>query len=84
MRCASPPDNVVAGFGDWKASFAYVAAMLLLGNHLFHGGWSMFQSLGVSHPKYTPLLKRATAAAAVLITAGNVSIPLAVLLGLVK
>ena len=32
--------------------------MIVLSLHLYHGLWSMFQSLGVSHPRYTPLLKR--------------------------
>jgi len=51
--------------------------------HLYHGIWSMFQTLGFSHPRYTPLIKRAAAVVAVLITAGFVSIPIAVLTGVV-
>jgi succinate dehydrogenase / fumarate reductase cytochrome b subunit len=58
--------------------------MLLLGLHLYHGLWSMFQSLGFYHPRYTPLLKRAAAVAAILIAAGNISIPVSVLAGLVR
>lgn len=33
----------------------YVAVMLFLGFHLRHGFWSMIQSLGVYHPRLTPL-----------------------------
>jgi succinate dehydrogenase / fumarate reductase cytochrome b subunit len=42
----------------------------------------MFQSLGISHPRYTPGLKRGAAIVAILIAVGNCSIPIAVLTGL--
>jgi succinate dehydrogenase / fumarate reductase cytochrome b subunit len=61
----------------------YIIAMILLCMHLYHGLWSMFQSLGFHHPRYTPMLRRAAAAIAILIAAGNISIPLAVMTGLV-
>lgn len=34
----------------------YVVCMLLLWLHLRHGFWSAFQSLGINHPRYTPLI----------------------------
>jgi succinate dehydrogenase / fumarate reductase cytochrome b subunit len=34
----------------------YVGAMSLMGFHLRHGFWSAFQSLGVNHPRYTPII----------------------------
>jgi succinate dehydrogenase / fumarate reductase cytochrome b subunit len=43
----------------------------------------MFQSLGFSHPKYTPMLQRFSKILAVLIWAGYVSIPVAVLSGVI-
>jgi succinate dehydrogenase / fumarate reductase cytochrome b subunit len=76
-------DNLISGFRVWWASLAYVVAMVLLGTHLYHGGWSMFQSMGVSHPKWTPILKKGAAIAAVLITLGYISIPLAIWAGIV-
>jgi hydroxylamine reductase (hybrid-cluster protein) len=60
-----------------------IIAMLLLGAHLYHGIWSIFQTLGFSHPRYTPVIKRAAAVVAVLITAGFISIPIAVMTGMV-
>jgi succinate dehydrogenase / fumarate reductase cytochrome b subunit len=56
--------------------------MILLCMHLYHGVWSMCQSLGISHPRYTRKLKRAAAILAILIAAGNCSIPIAVMTGL--
>jgi succinate dehydrogenase / fumarate reductase cytochrome b subunit len=58
--------------------------MILLGFHIRHGAWSMFQSGGINHPRHTPILKKAAAALAVIIVLGYVSIPLSILLGLVK
>jgi len=76
-------NNVVNGFRVVWVSVAYIMAMALLCMHLYHGVWSMFQTVGVSHPRYTPLLKRFAALFAILIAAGNISIPVAVLTGLV-
>lgn len=76
-------ENLVYSFRRIPVSAFYILAMLLLGTHLYHGLWSMFQSLGFSHPRYTPLLKRAAAWVAVILAAGFISIPIAVLTGLV-
>ena len=76
--------NVVASFKLIPVSVFYIIAMLLLCMHLYHGVWSMFQSLGFAHPRYTPLLKRSAAVVAILIAAGNISIPVSVLIGLVR
>jgi succinate dehydrogenase / fumarate reductase cytochrome b subunit len=76
--------NVVASFQTIPVAAFYIIAMLLLCLHLYHGLWSMFQSLGIAHPRYTPLLRRGAALVAMLIAAGNISIPVAVLSGWVK
>jgi succinate dehydrogenase / fumarate reductase, cytochrome b subunit len=74
---------VVASFSVIPVSAFYIFAMLLLGMHLYHGLWSMFQSLGFYHPRYTLALKRLAAVLAILIAAGNISIPVAVIAGVV-
>jgi len=76
--------NVIAGFSDPLISGFYILAMILLCMHLYHGLWSMFQSLGINHPRYTPKLKTGAAIVAILIAIGNCSIPLAVMAGLLK
>jgi succinate dehydrogenase / fumarate reductase cytochrome b subunit len=76
-------ENLVYSFRRVPVSAFYIVAMVLLGMHLHHGIWSMFQTLGFSHPRYTPIVKRASAWVAMLITAGFISIPIAVLTGLV-
>lgn len=76
--------NLVQGFQAIPVSAFYILAMILLGLHLNHGLWSLFQSLGFSHPKYTPAIKRLATAISVLIVAGNISIPISVLAGWVR
>ena len=76
--------NVVSGFQVWWVSLSYIVAVGLLGLHLRHGLWSMFQSLGIHQPQHTARLKAAAIWIAVLIVLGYISIPISVLLGLVK
>jgi succinate dehydrogenase / fumarate reductase cytochrome b subunit len=76
--------NVIAGFQNPAISGFYILAMILLCMHLYHGLWSMFQSLGFSHPRYTPKLKKGAAIVAILIAVGNCSIPIAVLTGILN
>jgi succinate dehydrogenase / fumarate reductase, cytochrome b subunit len=74
-------DNVVAGFRVIPVSIAYIVAMILLGMHLNHGVWSMFQSLGVGHPRYSAAARRFANIFSILIVLGFISIPIAVMAG---
>jgi succinate dehydrogenase / fumarate reductase cytochrome b subunit len=74
--------NVIMGFQHPAVAGFYILAMGLLCMHLYHGLWSMFQSLGVNHPRYTPIIKKGAAAFAWLVAIGNISIPVAVLAGI--
>ena len=76
--------NVVHAFSNPLASGLYVFAMILVGFHLNHGIWSLFQSLGFSHPRYTPMLKKFSAVFSWLLIAGFISVPISVLAGLVR
>ena len=76
--------NVVAGFQVWYISAWYIFSMVLLGFHIRHGAWSMFQSVGINHPRHTTFLKKAALVLAVVIVLGYSSIPASILLGFVK
>ena len=52
--------------------------------HLYHGFWSFFQSLGVSHPRHNRNLKFAAHVLAILVAAGFISIPAMILIGVVS
>jgi succinate dehydrogenase / fumarate reductase cytochrome b subunit len=76
--------NVVLAFQVPSISGIYIAAMLLLGMHLYHGAWSMLHTLGTSSPRYHWLRRGVAPAVAIAITAGYISIPLAVLAGVIQ
>lgn len=76
--------NVVTGFQVIPVSLAYIVAMILLGLHLNHGLWSLFQSLGIHHPRYTPKFKMFAQVFSTFIVIGNCSIPISVLTGWVR
>jgi len=76
--------NVISGFQHPAVAIFYIIAMGLLCMHLYHGLWSMFQSLGINHPRYTPWLKKFAAVFAWFVALGNISIPVAVLAGLLQ
>ncbi len=76
--------NLVSGFSVWWVSAWYIFAITLLGFHLRHGLWSMFQSVGLAHPRHTLVLKNLALLIATLIVLGYISIPISVLLGIVK
>src|SRR3954453_20965258 len=75
-----PYHNVVTSFERVPVALVYVIANLALGVRLYHGAWSVFQSMGWVRPWRREF---ATAFAAVIVI-GNVSFPLAVLFGVVN
>ena len=77
-------ENVVGSFRIWWVSAIYVVAMIAIGLHLFHGGWSWLRTLGLSRPSAEPLRRPVAAALAILIWAGFTVIPVAIFFGLVK
>ncbi len=74
----------VLSFQNAAVSGSYIVAMLALCFHLSHGVTSLFQSLGLSHPKYSGMIKMAGPSIATLVLVGNCSMPIAVLAGWVK
>ena len=76
--------NVVSGLQVWWVAAFYIIANLALGFHLYHGLWSMFSSVGWTHPKYAAWRRTFATTFAVVVTAGNISFPLAILSGLVR
>jgi succinate dehydrogenase / fumarate reductase cytochrome b subunit len=80
---SDPYGNVINGFRVPAVSLFYIIAMGLLCLHLRHGLSSIVQTLGLEHPRYTPRLKAWAVIVATLIFFGFVSIPVAVLAGVI-
>ena len=76
--------NIVVGFQQWPIAAVYIVANLALGFHLFHGLWSLFQTLGLSHPRYDACRRVVAVLFAAAIALGNISIPVSVLAGWVR
>ncbi len=70
--------NVIIGFRvGWVSAF-YVISMLALSLHLYHGMWSMFQSVGLNHPRYNGLVRHLATVVTIIVVVGFISIPVAV------
>ena len=80
----NPYANLVSGFQILPIALVYIAANLLLGMHLYHGLWSMFQSLGLNHPSYNASRRYFAVAFAVVVCLGFICVPVAVLTGIVS
>jgi succinate dehydrogenase / fumarate reductase cytochrome b subunit len=76
--------NVVASFERWPVALVYIAANVALGLHLYHGAWSLFQSMGWSNRRFNHWRRYFSVGFAAVVTAGNISFPLAVLTGVVS
>jgi succinate dehydrogenase / fumarate reductase, cytochrome b subunit len=76
--------NFVATFERPAVSALYIVAVLALGLHLFHGSWSLFQSLGLNNPRWNSWRRSFAIGFAAIVTVGNLSFPIAVLTGVVS
>jgi succinate dehydrogenase / fumarate reductase cytochrome b subunit len=75
--------NFVIGFQDPVASGLYIAAMIALGLHVYHGAWSMFQTMGLNNARYNQLIRGLTALVTFVVVLVNISFPIFVLTGII-
>lgn len=73
--------NLVSAFSIGWVAAIYLVAMALLALHLYHGLWSLFQSLGWNHPRFNHWRRVFAVAFTLLITIGFVLVPLAIVTG---
>ncbi|MGW4649074.1 succinate dehydrogenase cytochrome b subunit [Kitasatospora sp. NPDC004289] len=79
-----PYQNIVASFSTWYGGGVYCLAVLALGLHVRHGFWSAAQTLGANNPRRDRGLKLTANGLALLLTAGFLSVPVAVMTGVVR
>jgi succinate dehydrogenase cytochrome b subunit len=70
--------NVIHSFQRVPVAIVYILANIALAIHIYHGAWSMFQSLGINNPRWNGLRRKFAIGFAVLIGIGNISFPLLV------
>jgi succinate dehydrogenase / fumarate reductase, cytochrome b subunit len=79
-----PYQNVIDTFSTWYGNVIYIVAVLAVGLHVQHGFWSAAQTLGVGSAARDRVLKTIANVLAVALTAGFISVPLAVMTGVVN
>jgi succinate dehydrogenase / fumarate reductase cytochrome b subunit len=81
-----PYANVVADFapGRWYVTLCYALAIVAVGVHLRHGIFSAARTLGQRSPRGEQLVRKAALILSVVLVAGYLSVPFAVLTGLVS
>ncbi len=76
--------NLDASLSRLPVAILYIVANIALGIHLFHGVWSLFQSMGWNNPRFNPWRRGIAIAIATAIVVGNCSFPIAVQAGIIE
>ncbi|MEJ8641245.1 succinate dehydrogenase [Streptomyces sp. MS1.HAVA.3] len=76
-----PYENVLATFSTWYGNTIYIVAMAAVGLHVRHGFWSAAQTLGAGSARRDRALKLLANGLALVLFAGFVSVPVAVMTG---
>jgi len=73
--------NLYHAFGVWYLAGFYLAGMAALALHLYHGVWSLFQTLGVDRPGRNRMLRGVAIATTLLIASAFAAVPLSFVTG---
>ncbi|MFF5360367.1 succinate dehydrogenase [Streptomyces scabiei] len=84
FEAGHPYQNVIDTFSTWYGNVVYIAAVLALGLHVRHGFWSAAQTLGAGSRTRDRALRTTANVLALVLTAGFVSVPVAVMTGVVS
>ena len=72
---------MITSFERTTVAVIYIVAQVVLALHIYHGAWSMFQSLGLANPRFNDWRRWFAVAFAVVILVGSTSMVLAVQVG---
>ena len=73
--------NMMNSFSVWWVSLAYIIMMVVIGFHLYHGVWSLFQTLGLDNPDRNKYLRAFAVIFAIGVSATFILVPVAFLSG---
>ena len=76
--------NLVAGFQSPLVVGFYLVALAALGFHLFHGTWSMFQTLGLNSQDWDGAFRALAWLLAIVVPVGFATVPVAIQLGIIQ
>jgi succinate dehydrogenase / fumarate reductase, cytochrome b subunit len=77
-------NNVTRSLSNIPVALIYIVANVALAVHLYHGSWSLFQSMGWNNPKFNAARRAFATGFAAVILVGNLSFPIAALAGVVS
>ena len=81
-------ENVAFSLERWPVAIVYILGNLALGFHLYHGSWSIFQTIGSMsaqfNPRHNPIRRGFAAGLAIVVAGINITFPIAVLAGIVS
>ncbi|WP_370324337.1 succinate dehydrogenase cytochrome b subunit [Euzebya sp.] len=76
-------NNLVGSLSRWWTSIFYIVSMLALGLHIYHGTWSLFQSLGLNNKRFNAWRRHLAVGLTVLVVGINLTFPLGTLFGVI-
>jgi succinate dehydrogenase / fumarate reductase cytochrome b subunit len=76
--------NLDASLSRLPVAILYIVANIALGTHLFHGIWSLFQSMGWNNPRFNRWRRGLATGIATIVVVGNVSFPIMTLAGVIS
>lgn len=76
--------NLVASLERWPVTLLYVVAQGALALHIWHGSWSMFQSVGVNNPRFNRFRRSFATTFTIIVVGGFLTIPIGVQLGIIS
>lgn len=71
--------NLTVAFSSWPVVLVYLLGLAALAFHLWHGIWSMFQTLGVGQARYRSFGRRFATIFTLLVVLGFAAVPLTIL-----
>ena len=75
--------NLIASLERWPVFLLYVAAQGALALHIWHGAWSLFQSIGVNNPRFNHWRVNFATAFASIIAVGYLTVPFSIMFGII-
>lgn len=75
--------NLIASLERWPVFLLYVIAQGALALHIWHGAWSLFQSVGANNPKFNHWRRNFATALASIVAIGYLTVPFGILFGII-
>jgi succinate dehydrogenase / fumarate reductase cytochrome b subunit len=75
--------NMTTSLERWWVAGIYIVGNLALGMHLWHGVWSLFQSLGWNNPRFNAWRRYVAAGFTAIVVGGNLTFPILIVSGVV-